>query len=211
MLKKLLATTAVLAFVAAASATVTFSWAYVDNDVTGITDFVVAPADFETAGYVTVDLIGTFDGEYWSTAYSLATANGFFNHPNGNGGEMAPDTNNFSFVGLTRFDSFYTGMNDYPNAEPGAGDATAAPGSPLQNTATVREMEWFDYPELDNTGTFTMARFTCMPEGTLELSGYATTVESGTEQFPFAFSIPVPEPASLALLGLGALALIRRR
>ena len=206
MLRKLLVTMSVLALAAGASAAPTFSWVEVDNYVPG-------EWEWNAAGYVTYDLVMDVGTETWTTAYSLATLTDatFYNHPVGDSVEMAPNPAHFPPYPVLPFDSFYTGMNDYPNA-PAYGDASAAPGSPLQNTATVREMEYYDYPPMDSTGQFVTARFTVLPSSGnwwVCVEGYVTTVEGGAEPFPFYFG--VPEPGSLTLLALGGLALIRRR
>ena len=213
MLRKLLVTTSVLALAAGASADVTFGWAAVDNyvDPAG-TDPAVDIDAFNAAGYVTYDLVMDVGAETWTTEYSLATLTDatFFNHPLGRNDEMTPNPGMFGEYAVLPFDSFYTGMNDYPNA-PAYGDATAA-GGPLQNTATVREMEYYDYPPLDNTGEFVTARFTFLPSSdnwVLCVEGYINTVEGGV--LPYTFSTCIPEPGSLALLALGGLTLIRRR
>ena len=213
MLGKLLVTMSVLALAVGASADISFGWAAVDNyvDPAG-TDLAVDIEAFNAAGYVTYDLVMDVGAETWTTEYSLATLTDatFFNHPRGGITEMAPNPGMFAEYGVLPFDSFYTGMNDYPNAM-AYGDASTA-GIPFQNTPTVREMEYYDYPPLDNTGEFVTARFTFLPSSDnwlLCVAGYVTTMEGGPDPHPF--SMCIPEPGSLALLALGAAALIRRR
>lgn len=216
MLKKFLASVAVLAMVAGASAAGVVSLVPVDNsDAAGFTDVAVPVAPWVAAGYLTYDLKIDTQGQKWTTAYNLATlTNGtFFNHPNAGSAEMFPNPANFAFFGLTQYDSFYTGMNAYPAL---AGDLTgapaAAPGSPIQNGASVREMEWYDNPSLDNIGVFTIARFTFLATEpwTLHVVGTTTTVEDAAAA-PYDITVGIPEPTSLALLALGGLALLRRR
>ena len=211
MLRKLLATMSVLALAAGASADISFGWAAVDNyvDPAG-TDLAVDIEAFNAAGYVTYDLVMDVGAETWTTEYSLATLTDatFFNHPLGELHEMAPDPGSFAEYAVLAFDSFYTGMNDYPNA-PAYGDAR---GHWAQNTPTVREIEYYDYPPLDSTGQFVTARFTFLPtsdDWVLCVVGLVTTLEGGPDTTPFTTCIP--EPGSLPLLALGGLALIRRR
>ena len=213
MFRRLCAAISVFALAAGASADVTFGWAAVDNyvDPAG-TDPAVDIDAFNAAGYVTYDLVMDVGTETWTTEYSLATLTDatFFNHPLGRNDEMTPNPGMFGEYAVLPFDSFYTGMNDYPNAM-SYGDASSA-GIPIQNTPTVREMEYYDYPPLDSTGEFVTARFTVLPSSdnwVLCVVGYVTTMEGGA--VPYPFNTCIPEPATAVLLALGAGTLLRRR
>ena len=218
MLRQVFAAISVFALAAAAAAAPTFSLVEVDNHIYGhptIYDLAIDVWEFNNAGYLTYDLVMDVGAETWTTTYSLATLTGgtFFNHPLGATNEMAPNPATFAAYAVLPFDTFYTGMNDFPNAM-SYGDASAAPGSPIQNGDAVREMEYYDYPELDNTGEFITARFTILPTSdvwSLTVEGTTTTIEGGADAEPFSMTYEVPEPTSLALLVIGGLALIRRR
>ena len=71
--------------------------------------------------------------------------------------------------------------------------------------------DWFWTPDGNfYPGTFTIARFTIMnPQ-----PGWLACIDMQVGRInvqPFSYQTCVPEPASLALLALGGLALIRRR
>ena len=226
-------------------------------------DFVYPPDTYEAEGHRCVDLMANVNaGEQVTTVGVMAyfkcdlnpiipstppTGNPdipadwpdvccgtFWDHPNG--GDGPPNPANFSFVGLTAYDSFWTCGEDWPNPELGGTDTTFAPGSPVQNSC-VKYAEWYANiadPNVDG-GDWTMARYNftvdcsvCEPGTCVDYdTGYAPNcwfviegdyyyARTGGHPYPFSVEIPVcwniiPEPASLGLLALGALALLRRR
>jgi len=207
MLKKLIATLSVLSLVVVASAnTVTLEPVSYVRPAMDIAENIDA---FEAGGWETYDLVVHVDADdAWTTAYALATADLFWDHLQG--GDTA-DPGNFGYFGLLEYDTFWTSSEDYPNVDTGGTDTTFAPGNPLQNTATVKEAEWYVDPVEPNVGSgdWTIARYTVATGQTLCVEGNLYYTSTLGEPQPYA--VCVPEPASLGLLGLGALALIRRR
>ena len=213
MLKKFIATLSVVAFVAAASAgTITVSLQEVPI-VAGSDALVPNGLD----GYVCVDLKVTMTDDIWTTAGADATlTNGtFWEHPAGQ--DIQPQDLFLGLYGYLKYDSFWTTSEEFPNTnlDPDAQATNFAPGNPSVKNATHRVAEWYVDPEspaAPNNGVFTIARYTFLPGASPELHVIGTVfIESlGGTEIPYDV-IWTPEPASLSLLALGGLALIRRR
>ena len=195
---------------------------------------------YDIAAHQVVDFTVSVDsGDRWTTASCDATFAGngcnftFWEHLAG--GDIQPSDLFLGLYGYLKYDSFWTCSEEYPNTniDPDLQATTFAPGNPQFKTATRRMAEWYADPEAPNVfeGTYTLARYNLnlaeCPPGTvnyetpygvacsLELSGSLFFESTGGQAHPFAVSVPlcwnIPEPASLSLLALGGLALIRRR
>lgn len=197
MIKKLLATTAVLAMVAAASA--------------NISAFITAPTTVTlTAGaayyqdiYVTVDA-----GDSWTAAGLDATVSSSFyqdafdaNPPNPALFGVFPDS---------EFTSYYTSPGDYPNAAYNGAIVGIAASNDAGN---VLDTDWFDTISPETGGDYMIARITVLGDPAVDTgTGHLQYASVGnTTLQDFDFMIGVPEPASLALLVLGGLVVARRR
>ena len=216
MFKKLLATMSVMSLVAVASAgTISTSLAMVDTSEAGsLSDIAHDPAAWAAAGYVVVDLqvtIGGNDGDSWTTAGAAATLTGgtFWEHSVGS--DTPPNPALFGAYGLLRYDSFYTTPEDWPNDPAIFGNTNIVT---IDSQATTRSAEWYVTPAEPNVttdGTYTIARYCFLPTRAWELCVEGDVFLQSSGGDPYDYSVCIPEPSGLALLGLGALALIRRR
>lgn len=221
MLKKLLATTAVLVFVAAANATISATWTHTwglneAEPVGGTGGFFGNLPDSGTPYYNVRILVNVTDTpgvgpDDWTTTGLTASVTGATFYQDAMNDTNPPNSGFFGLVPDSEYTSYYTTPADYPN--------TAFTGTAIgfalgpNDTPTSLRADYFDTIDSGN-GLFYIVSITVIPDGP-DWSGRVdieySAANTGGELFPYGFDIPIPEPGSLALLALGGLALIRRR
>ncbi len=180
-----------------------------------VAEFVPVPSEegvTPPAGFVTQDLVIETDTDWIATSLLLKLDTGTI-YQDLLGSENAPPNSAlFGIQPSVRFDTYVKGWKPDQSASK-AGGAVDLGGEPSGsfNTSTI-DYAWFT-TDTDDIGRSSIGRFTLSDDAT----GTWEILVDALNQPPLRLSgtiqggMIVPEPASLGLLGMGALGLLRRR
>ena len=215
MIKKLLATTAVLTIVAAASATGVVSgtetWGInLSEPVAGTGGGVGTLPSSGSAYYNFRLLIDVSQSDDWTVVNTAINLSGATFYQDAFGGDGPPNSLLFPSFPDVEYDSYFTVPKGYPNSTAG-GSPNFSDGPSWTSTSVTAD--WFDSTAIPGDGSWYLGSLTLLTTGTWSgtVSGGYTVASTGGYLWSYSFDIPIPEPGSLALLALGGLALIRRR
>ena len=213
---RLVATTMVVALVASvASAAISGEWEYPAIPA-GVLD-----------GYVANDLVANTDSD-WTQAQLLLTLESGSVFQEVMGGDNPPNPGFFGMVPTLEFDTYLTGGGGSkpgdPILAPGAfgddasiaGGAVDLGGTPGGKFDTVGiDIGWFTTETNNTAADMLLARITLSDDANgawaLRLSDAAGANSVTTTNGPVVDGFIIPEPATMSLVVLGGLAMLRRR
>lgn len=165
------------------------------------------------SGYRTWDIYTSFTGQLTGIQMLTdLTSGSIYQHVNG--GTTAPPSGFFGFVPPLEYDSFVTlgGLTaETDDASPGIAGGAVNLGGASSATFSTSMIDITHFPPggtvISNRTDYVVARITFSDDarGTLKVGVW------DADNQPLIQTFNVPEPASLGLLGLGALPLLRRR
>ena len=174
--------------------------------------------DSALAGTVTNQMfVQPSDGLDWTNSEMLInlTVGSVYNATNAVAADGNPNPAFFTTMGFRNgaFDTFVTGGGFDPAVVSGASTLLGGPGGAAKFGSDGVDLAWGDLQENDFGNTF-VGQFTLSADAVGTYTG--VSIQTGAVVESFSGSVVggvlvVPEPASLGLVGLGGLALLRRR
>ena len=181
------------------------AWADITLDVVNV-DNSSAP---ELNGYVTLDLVATTDSD-WLSAQMIVTLDapgGFYQDPLGNTNPQSPNPAFFPLAPSLEFDTYVSnGVLGESVSLTGAVDL----GGPANEVFDADHLSILWYTtDTDDIGELTLARLSLAETAVGTWTFIATASPQGGPRLEVSGIIP--EPATLGILALAGLALLRRR
>ncbi len=151
------------------------------------------------------DLIITTDTDWTNSRLDMVLTQGSF-YQDSFGDDRPPNPAFFSIAPTLEFDTYFAGAD---RADTNFAGQVGTPQRTI--TDTVLGISWFDNNLNIGAGTFQIARITVTQDAVGSFTGKSFSLENAGLGQSFSGSLPIPEPASLALMMVGGMMLLKRQ